>query len=136
MEPTDPVPTGPIVCGCCGHPLELSCPGQCGAEHADAALAAAAAALNPAAHVGAPRRRRTAVRAPLPAKSCKQCESPFIPITKRAAFCPTCRAAVKPEAARLPRTYRVKPCAQCAQPFAPTGPNHQVCARCKNGGGA
>ena len=38
IGPTDAVPIGPILCRCCGGPLVITCPGECGAEHVRASI--------------------------------------------------------------------------------------------------
>lgn len=36
---TATIPSDPLVCGCCGSPLRITCDGECGGEHVRAAFA-------------------------------------------------------------------------------------------------
>ena len=41
LDPVAHVGTGPIACACCGKPLVLTCPGECGTQHIARSIAQA-----------------------------------------------------------------------------------------------
>jgi hypothetical protein len=84
IGPTDPVPTGPIRCVCCGEPLELSCAKQC------AKVAESIAAAVPPK----PRKPRKALDGPrsYAPKPCARCGNEFQPTGPRASYCASCKA--------------------------------------------
>lgn len=85
--PTDPIPTGPVLCVCCGHPLELSCVGKCG--KVDESIAAASASS--ASQDDKPARAKETKRRHFADRVC-DCGRTFTPHWTGDKRCPTCKA--------------------------------------------
>jgi hypothetical protein len=86
----DSVPAGPIKCGCCGHPIELTCKGKCDPSHYATAIKAAAP-LNSAQRTRPGRAHETSPRTYRP-KPCVGCVNTFTPVGPRDTFCEACKA--------------------------------------------
>ena len=85
----DQIGAGPITCTCCGQPLVITCPGECGTEHVRQSVARA---------IGRPvTAERTKRKSPVytrprvyKPKVCG-CGETFIPTGPRGEKCPKCR---------------------------------------------
>jgi hypothetical protein len=100
LGPRDPIPTGPVVCVCCGHPLELTCTGKCNrvaesiaaaakASHPGTALFAESA---PAGNIELTGRAKETKRRVFSDRVCA-CGATFTPHWTGAKQCPACVAA-------------------------------------------
>jgi hypothetical protein len=86
LEGVATIPTEPLVCGCCGTPLRLTCDGECGPEHVRGAFAAVAA------------KNAKSVRV-VSAPECGRCHRPMPKKTGRPAkFCDACLTPAELEA--------------------------------------
>jgi len=101
MGSRDPIPTGPVVCVCCGHSLELTCAGKCG--KVDESIAAAGQIIPKVSQDDS----LAAVTPPLAAPA----------------------QAANGKATRASRTYAERNCQRCGQVFQRTGPNSKFCKR-------
>jgi hypothetical protein len=79
-ELRDTVPAGPILCHCCGKPLQLTCPG-CGPSTVDASIAAA---FPPKSE---PDKQKRAYAM----KPCVGCSQPFQPTGPSSTKCERCK---------------------------------------------
>ena len=102
----DPVGAGPITCTCCGQPLVITCPGECGEQHVRQSIARAIARPRastpapPAAPAAAPVAAAEKKKRIYKPKACKSCGNDFTPTGPRDDICVRCRGGNPPRGRR------------------------------------
>lgn len=90
--PRDPIPTDPVRCVCCGHPLELSCAEKCG-KVAESIAAAAGVSSGVSAFPAEKHARAKETKPRIFADRLCACGRSFTPHWSGDKRCPACAVA-------------------------------------------